>query len=221
MQAFSQGISCWHAYAHMTIIIFELAVLIFSVIVHEVAHGAVAYRLGDDTAHRSGRLTLNPIPHIDPFGSIILPALLALPALVGVTPIIVGWAKPVPYDPHMLKNPKRDAGLIALAGPASNITLALIFAFFLSVFPEYGVLDDAFKLIILINLMLAIFNLVPIPPLDGSKILGIFLPVRSQAMAFLERHSMTLLLIFIFFGLGFVDAIVRALYAGLMVLAGI
>ena len=113
------------------LIAFQLVVLIFSVMVHEIAHGAVAYYLGDDTAYRMGRLTLNPLKHLDPFGSIILPAILSIPLLFGARPIIVGWAKPVPYNPHNLKNPRSGAGIIALAGPASNIILAIVFAILL------------------------------------------------------------------------------------------
>jgi hypothetical protein len=97
----------------MAIIIFQFAVFIVSVIVHEISHGAVAYWLGDETAYRMGRLTMNPVSHIDPFGSIILPLVLSIPLLFGIQPVIVGWAKPVPYNPNNLKNPKSGAGLIA------------------------------------------------------------------------------------------------------------
>lgn len=213
----------------MSIIIFQLVVLIFSVMVHEVAHGAVAYYLGDDTAYRMGRLTLNPIKHIDPFGSIILPALLSIPILFGARPIIVGWAKPVPYDPRYLKNPARGAALIAFAGPASNIIVAAVFTLALKFIaggaaPALSLLSGlamAFQFIILINLMLAIFNLVPIPPLDGSKILAAVLPARSDVLAFLERNSLLLLLFFIVFGLSFVQTIVEGLYRVFMAVVGV
>lgn len=196
----------------MAIIIFQFAVFIVSVIVHEISHGAVAYWLGDETAYRMGRLTMNPVSHIDPIGSIILPLVLSIPILFGAQPFIVGWAKPVPYNPNNLKNPKSGAGLIAWAGPASNLLIACVFAgltAFLSINAQMGA---AFQYIILINLMLAVFNLVPIPPLDGSKILAAFLPDYSPIIAFIERNSMILLLAFLFFGLSAVQFIVGIIY---------
>ncbi len=205
----------------MATLIFSLGVLLFSVIIHEIAHGAVAYRLGDETAYRLGRLTLNPLAHIDPFGSIILPLFLALPALAGLPTVIVGYAKPVPYDPRFLKNPVRDAGLIAIAGPASNIVLAIAFTALLAFINPPAALTEAFRQIILINLSLAVFNLVPIPPLDGSKVLATLLPHNSQFLSFLERHGMTVFILFILFGLNAVGFSVRWLFAALMALFGI
>ncbi|MSR73759.1 MAG: site-2 protease family protein [Candidatus Pacebacteria bacterium] len=197
----------------MAIIIFQFAVFIISVIVHEISHGAVAYWLGDETAYRMGRLTMNPVSHIDPFGSIILPLVLSIPLFFGIQPVIVGWAKPVPYNPNNLKNPKSGAGLIAWAGPASNLLIACVFAgllAFISINPQMG---EAFQYIILINLMLAVFNLVPIPPLDGSKILTAFLPNYSPVISFIERNSMVLLLAFLIFGLSAVQMVVGVLYS--------
>ncbi len=196
----------------LSLIIFQFAVFIVSVIVHEISHGAVAYLLGDETAYRMGRLTMNPVSHIDPFGSIILPLVLATPLLFGIQPIIVGWAKPVPYNPNNLKNPKSGAGLIAWAGPASNFLIAFVFAGLLAFIPVGTQIGVAFHYIILINLMLAVFNLVPIPPLDGSKILAAFLPHYSPIIAFLERNSMLLLLAFLFFGLSAVQVVVGIIY---------
>lgn len=205
----------------VTTIVFQLVILIFSVIVHEISHGAVAYWLGDDTAERMGRLTINPMAHIDPFGSVILPLLLSLPLLFGVQPVIVGWAKPVPYDPRRLKDPKLGAGLIALAGPASNILIAVIFASFIPLAAGNAAIIMAFKYIVLLNLMLAVFNMMPIPPLDGSKMLAAILPYGSGVIDFLERNSMLLLIIFILFGMPFVQGIVAVLYTALMGIAGI
>lgn len=200
----------------VTTIAFQLVILIFSVIVHEISHGAVAHRLGDDTAERMGRLTLNPLAHIDPFGSVILPLLLSLPLLFGIQPVIVGWAKPVPYDPRRLKDPKLGAGLIALAGPASNILIALVFAGFIALGSASPAMVMAFKYVVLLNLMLAVFNMAPIPPLDGSKILTALLPYGSGIVEFLERNSLTLLIVFILFGMPFVQGIVAVLYTALI-----
>ncbi len=196
----------------MAIIVFQFAVFIVSVIVHEISHGAVAYWLGDETAYRMGRLTMNPVSHIDPFGSVILPLVLSLPLLFGIQPVIVGWAKPVPYNPNNLKNPKSGAGLIAWAGPASNLLIACFFAAVIAAVPVNVTMAAAFQYVILINLMLAVFNLVPIPPLDGSKILAAFLPDRSPVIAFIERNSMVLLLAFLFFGLSAVQMAVSVLF---------
>ena len=200
----------------MALIIFQFAVFIISVIVHEISHGAVAYWLGDETAYRMGRLTMNPISHIDPVGSVILPLLLSIPLLFGIQPVIVGWAKPVPYNPDNLKNPKSGAGLIAWAGPASNILIACVFAGLAATLPINEQMGGAFQYIILINLMLAVFNLVPIPPLDGSKILTAFLPDHSPIISFIERNSMMLLLAFLIFGLSAVQVVVGILYGVLV-----
>jgi Zn-dependent protease len=179
------------------LILFQFIVLIFSVMVHEIAHGAVALRLGDDTAKRLGRLTLNPVAHIDPFGSILLP--LALVALG--SPFVVGWAKPVPYNPLRLRDPKRGAGLIALAGPATNLVVAMafgLFARFAMGFVEPPLIG-LFSLIVLTNVSLALFNLIPIPPLDGSGVLFSILPSRyAKVELFLVRYGLYVLLAFLF-----------------------
>ena len=153
--------------------LFQILILIFSVILHEVAHGYMANWLGDPTARLQGRLTLNPLSHIDPVGSVILPAILVL----SNSPIMIGFAKPVPYNPHYLHG-KYDEALVAGAGPATNLFLAIIFGLAIrfgsvSMSPA---LFNAFAMIVIINLTLAIFNLIPIPPLDGSKVLSTILP---------------------------------------------
>lgn len=156
--------------------IFLIIVLIYSVVLHEVAHGYMAHVLGDPTARLMGRLTLNPIKHLDPFGSVILPVLLALTG----SSFLFGWAKPVPYNPYNLKKGGRWAeAMVSGAGPATNLFLALVFGLVIRIgellgMPSY-VAELSF-LIILINLMLCLFNLIPIPPLDGSKILSALLP---------------------------------------------
>jgi len=155
--------------------IFGIAALVFSVVLHEVSHGYMAYALGDPTAKLEGRLTLNPLKHLDPFGSVFLPIVLVLTH----SPILFGWAKPVPYNPYNLKRGGVWAeGLVALAGPASNMGIAIVFALLLragaSSMSE-SVVTLAFTIIVM-NVMLAIFNLIPIPPLDGSKIISTLLP---------------------------------------------
>lgn len=158
-------------------IIMQIAVLVFAVIIHEVAHGYVAFRLGDPTAKRAGRLTLNPIPHIDPFMSVLLPAFL----IFSGSPFVIGGAKPVPINPAYFANHKKDVMLVSLAGPASNVALAVIgiVLFVVSVKVEFlrnpGILS-LMKYMILINTVLAVFNLLPIPPLDGSNVLMGLLP---------------------------------------------
>jgi Zn-dependent protease len=158
--------------------IFFLIALIFSIIIHEVSHGYMASALGDPTARLQGRLTLNPIPHIDPIGSILLPALLVLTN----APFLFGWAKPVPYNPYNLKNQRWGEALVAGAGPGVNLVLAI--AFGLVVRFGVGTLSPTFLsfagLIVYINILLAFFNLLPIPPLDGSKLLKSMLPFRAS-----------------------------------------
>ncbi len=201
----------------LPLFIFELAVFLFSVVVHEISHGYVAERLGDPTARLSGRLTLNPVKHLDPFGSVVLPLLLSIPALFGQPAIIFGWAKPVPYNPLNLKNPKAGAGIIAAAGPLSNFLLAGVFGVLLRLLPPENVpLAVVFALIIYINVLLGVFNLVPIPPLDGSKVLFALLPPSEAArrlMFFLERYGMFLVLLFIFFGFQLIIPIIQTVFS--------
>lgn len=202
-------------------LIFQFIVFIFSVMVHEVSHGITAYRLGDDTAKKMGRLNLNPINHVDPFGSIFLPFILFLMQ----SPILFGWAKPVPYNPYNLKNPKTGSALIGLAGPLSNFSIAVIFGIFIRLVNSLGASADFlvplnlfFNTIIFINLLLGVFNLVPIPPLDGSKILFALLPARYYRIQnFLETYGTWILLFFIVFGIGIIEPIIKLLY---LIIAG-
>jgi len=149
-----------------------LFILFFSIIIHEYCHGYAAYLNGDDTAKIMGRLTLNPIPHIDPIGTIILPLILVL----GRSPIILGMAKPVPINPLNFRNYEKGMVTVGIAGPLSNIVLGTVFALLYRAFPLTG--GPGFFLIYggYINFILAFFNLIPIPPLDGSRILSVFLP---------------------------------------------
>ncbi len=196
------------------ILIFYLIILLLSVIIHEVSHGFVAYQLGDSTAKDMGRLTLNPLKHLDFFGSFLMPLFLYY---VSQGQFIFGYAKPVPFNPYNLKNFKRDSGLIALSGPVSNILVAIIFGLFIKIFVLLGFLNypliDFLRIIIFVNVMLAIFNLVPIPPLDGSKILFAVLPARfSRAQNFLEQYGFLFLLLFIFFGIRLIQPIILKLF---------
>ena len=152
-----------------------IALLILAVILHEVSHGLVARRLGDRTAAAAGRLTLNPLPHIDPFGSVLLPAMLA----VSGAPVF-GWAKPVPVNPRAFRNPTEGMALTALAGPISNLALALLAGRVLLPATS-GFLADLVWAFGYINVVLAVFNLLPIPPLDGSRMVPLFLGDRGRA----------------------------------------
>lgn len=193
------------------IIVFQVAILVFSVILHELAHGYAASYYGDPTARLAGRLTLNPIPHIDPFGSIILPALMAL--LPGG--VILGWAKPVPYNPHNLRGGNFAEAVVTGAGILTNLLLALIFGLILRFFGD--VLPEGFMMlsiyVVLINLVLAVFNSLPIPPLDGSKVLSTILPYQFRNMIdSLERWGFFLLIIFVFFGWQFLSPIIGFIF---------
>lgn len=191
----------------LTLVFFQVIVLLFSVMVHEVSHGLVALKLGDTTAKDAGRLTLNPLRHLDPLGSIFLPLFLA-----SLGAPVIGWAKPVPYDPRRLKDPKRAAGLIALAGPASNLVLALIFGSIARIFFGIGgesVLLALINFIVVINLALAIFNLIPVPPLDGSGILFSLLPDSTLGLQdFLRRYGFVILILLILYGLSWMSPLV-------------
>ncbi len=198
-----------------TLIIFQIIILIFAVIIHEVSHGVIALALGDPTAKLAGRLTLNPIPHIDIYGSIILPLLMGI-ASSGA--FMFGYAKPVPFNPYLLRDQKWAPALVALAGPGSNILLALglgalyrTAGLFMAIPQEVAQL---FFIAVLINIVLAIFNSIPIPPLDGSKIIAPLLPyniIRSKSYAVLEEQGMFIVLIFALFGFGLIRPLIFGL----------
>lgn len=184
--------------------IFKIIVIVMSAIIHEYAHGWMADRLGDPTPQNYGRLTLNPIPHIDLFGSILLPGLL----LLSGASIVIGWAKPVPFNPFNLSDRKYGSAKVALAGPASNLLLAVLFGLLIRIltqfYPAWVVINPQFltslSIIVFFNILLMIFNLIPIPPLDGSRILSAFLPPNGQMfLAKMERFGMFIVLFFVFF----------------------
>lgn len=179
--------------------IFYILILIMSIVIHEISHGFMAEYFGDNTARNAGRLTLNPIKHLDLFGSIILPVFL----LLTHSGFLFGWAKPVPYNPNNLRNRKWGTIWVAAAGVLANLLIAVVFGIIIrltsgmTLQPNFYFITSA---IVIVNLALAIFNLIPIPPLDGSKILFSFLP--ESAFSFIlayERYSLILLLVFIVF----------------------
>lgn len=205
----------------LLLFIIKIAVLIFSVVIHEVSHGFAALALGDTTAKYMGRLTLNPVRHLDMWGSFIVPMFSF--ALGG---FIFGWAKPVPYNPYNLRDQKYGPAIVGAAGPLSNILIAVIFGLALRTLPVWisATTNEAtvqflqgfgeiFNVIVVTNIVLAVFNLVPIPPLDGSKLLFALLPYRyGHVQAFMERYGMFLLILFIFYGFHIIVPIMGFLY---------
>jgi len=190
-------------------IVFQLVVLFFSVILHEVAHGYTALNLGDPTAKSAGRLTLNPIKHMDPWGTVVLPLFLIL---VG-SPFLVGWAKPVPVNPYLMRDHKRGMMLVGAAGPLANIGLILLSALALRVLPlsAMPILFDLLKYCCAINIILALFNLVPVPPLDGSKVVaGILPPKMRDVYVGLESYGIFIIIGLLYLGL--LDELIVPLY---------
>lgn len=196
---------------HIALTAISVVLLVFSAIVHEVAHGYVAHLCGDDTAKEAGRLTLNPASHLDPFGSIVLPIIMGI-----MGGFVFSYAKPVPYNPYRLKNRRRDEVLVAMAGPASNLLQALVGA---AAFNGLWALVEAnpqlyyggpqilgmtgmqlvltiFSSYVWVNLMLAFFNLIPLPPLDGSKVICYFLKGEALQRYYQVQHYAMPILIF-------------------------
>ena len=178
--------------------------IIFAITVHEVAHGWVAGKLGDPTARLAGRLTLNPVKHIDPLGTIVVPLV-----MIALTPFAFGWAKPVPVDWRNLKQPRRDMALVAAAGPGANILMLLLWTLLLAAlftagnavsYQEYLLIEMA-KVGVIINIVLIALNLLPLPPLDGSRIVTAFLPPEAaRRYNLLERWGLPILVVLIFTG---------------------
>ncbi len=177
--------------------IFYIIILVMSIVIHEVAHGFAAEFFGDNTARNAGRLTLNPIKHLDLFGSVLLPVFLVL----SHSPFLLGWAKPVPYNPDNLSNRKWGTLAVAGAGVIANFSIAIIFGIIIRIAMNFNLPISFYfitSIIVVINLALGIFNLIPIPPLDGSKILFSFLPESVfNFMNTYERYSLIVLIIFI------------------------
>jgi Zn-dependent protease len=175
--------------------IFLVIILVFSAIFHEYMHGYAALKLGDPTAKNAGRLTFNPIKHLDWFGSIFLPLVMIISGMS----FVFAWAKPVPYNPYNLKDRKYGDAKVAISGPLANLSLALVFGLMLRFAPFISLAFSGFlSIIVYINLMLMIFNLIPIPPLDGSKILAAFLPAeKREKYLSLERYGFITVILFI------------------------
>ena len=195
--------------------ILTLSIFFFAVVIHEFAHGWIAWRLGDSTARDQGRLTLNPLAHIDPIGTIFLPLIL----LVSHSPVIFGWAKPVPVNFRSLNDPKKDMIWVGLAGPMANILVAILLSFLLKFFTLTGgsMILAILKTGIIINLVLAVFNILPIPPLDGSRVAMGMLP-RELAMKYAKLEPYGFMIIFGLLYLGIVGSVIWPL---VMYLAGL
>ena len=192
--------------------IFIIIILIMSVILHELSHGYAALFLGDSTAKHAGRLTLNPIKHLDPVGSVFIPFIL----YIFSTGIIFGWAKPVPYNPYNLRNQKWGELIVAAAGPVTNLLLAIIFGLVIRFGINFGVSPAFISLgssIVILNIVLGLFNLIPIPPLDGSKILFSILPLKFEGLKHrLEQFGFAIVIFFVFFLWDFVSPLIGWIY---------
>jgi len=195
--------------------------LLVAVVLHEVAHGVVAYRCGDPTAARAGRLTLNPLPHVDPIGTVLVPGLLLVTSLAfGSRPMFFGWAKPVPIDPRWFRRPRLDGLLVALAGPGTNLVLAVASAGALGWLvgraepgAGQGVLAALVAQSLVINCVLAVFNLLPVPPLDGGRVLAALLPAgAARSLRRIEGVGLVIVLLVVL-NTGILSTLVRPVIA--------
>lgn len=192
------------------LIVFQIIVLIFSAIIHEYMHGFMALQLGDKTAKDAGRLTLNPLAHLEWFGSFFLPLMM----IVSGVGFVFGWAKPVPYNPNNLHDRKYGDAKVALAGPLGNLIIAIFFGLCLRFLPFYNLtFSGLLSVIVYINLALMVFNLVPIPPLDGSKILAAFLaPEMRERYLNAERMGIIFIILFVMLGGGLLMPLINFLF---------
>lgn len=191
-------------------LLFFFVIIIPSAIIHEYMHGWMADRLGDPTARYAGRLTLNPLAHIDRWGTIIMPLLLFF---LSGGKFMFAYAKPVPYNPYNLRGGKWSPAYVAFAGPFANFLLAYVFGLIIQFAPISASLASILSIIVYANVLLGVFNLVPIPPLDGSKVLFALLPDSMQNFKLtLERYGFVILMVFIFFFFQLISPIIRTLY---------
>ncbi|MCR4330591.1 MAG: site-2 protease family protein [Patescibacteria group bacterium] len=193
--------------------VFTIAILIMSVVIHEVSHGYVAQMFGDPTARLAGRLTLNPIKHLDPVGSFLVPV-----ATYFLGGFIFGWARPVPYNPYNLSNQRWGTALVAAAGALSNLFIAIVFGLLIRFSDLLGIASEAFvdiaSIIVFLNIILAVFNMIPVPPLDGSKVLFSLLPHHlNYIQDFLERYALILIFFLVLFLWRFVLPMVFFLFS--------
>lgn len=196
--------------------LFYFLVLIISIVIHEVAHGIAAEREGDPTARMLGRITLNPIVHADLVGSVILPLVL----LLSGAPFFIGWAKPVPYNPANFRNERKGTRIVSVAGIIANFSIALIVGFALRVMTIAQVgsiqLFEIMSIVVLVNVVLGIFNLIPIPPLDGFRFLESVLPVRfGSFFRQYEQYGIVILIVFLFIGVRFIAPLASLIYTAL------